>query len=249
MPAQQSPDRVASSSGWRQVPDRTWFAAQYHAVTRRYHALQEHRDISVRITAKKKVKRLPNCPRKLGLNVLQVSDPECLGGVPVLTALVLRSGSCRVAGAQYHPEEPRYQGSASGSCRTSSAETQVAVAASSFVRVAATPAAVVHTHTSARTSAHSEITSQAAVRVVTPAKPRRAAPIPVARRQAAPAATTSAGDSLLPPAALTLLAVFGAMLVAAAIAVGPLLRSRLLSRGLSNRSGAPRRRRGIRYRE
>jgi hypothetical protein len=241
--AQESPVRAASDSGWRQVAARTWSAAQYHPLAPRYHPRSAVSDISVRISTKHERRQPPNCPRKLALNVVQVSGPDCLDRLPVLAALVVRTGSCRTAGTRYHPRGAQYQGAAAA-CRTSTGAVAVARSAGS-ARLA-----VARTHvTRVQNSANASAAQQASVRLARrPSKPRqrRAVATPAVRRHAAAGGASPAAASNF-PARMTLLAGLGLMLLAAAIAAGPLVRSRLQSRALSNQ--LPARRGGIRYRD
>lgn len=258
--AQKSPGRAASAAGWRQVPDRVWFAAQYHVLRGRYHALgvvrrrianapEQRSHISVSIRAQRDVNRVPNCPRKLSLNVLQVSGPECLGdpaALPLLTLFVLRTGACRNVAAQYHPAVPRYQSDPLG-CRASRARGHVADRSAGnqprVLRVAASPA---HRHSSFRTSAVAR--AQPPSRVTN--RPQSFLGGKASDLRAARGQPVSTGDgSGSPSASLILLAAFALILVSAATAVAPLLRSRLRSKGLSSRPSASKRRGGIRYRE
>ena len=264
-PAQKSPDRAAPSKGWHQVRPRVWFRAQYHAVTRRYHAVAAPRSraprarqhparFSIRITAKSELNQLPNCPRKLGLNVFQVSGPDCLADaneLPTLSAFVLHAGACRSAATQYHPGGSQYQDTDGRSCRASSGDER------SAARTAPEQVAPVYStlaHTAERTAPAQPQQARAVQTrrpspVAQPTLKRRSVQTPALRPRAAPSEPAKAGDSLLLSTRVTLLAGFALVLLAAAFSVGPLLRSRLQSRGLSNRPTVSRRRGGIRYRD
>jgi hypothetical protein len=266
-PAQKSPDRAAPSNGWHQVRPRAWFRAQYHGVARRYHALAAPRSraprarqhparFSVRITAKSELNQLPNCPRKLGLNVFQVSGPDCVSDtneLPTLSAFVLHAGACRTAGTQYHPAGSQYQDTDGRSCRASSGgERSTAPPAPEQGPIVPVHSTLGH---SAERTAPAQPQQSRAVQTRTPSPvarrtpERRSVQTPALRPRAAPGEPGKAGDSLLLSTRVTLLAGFALVLLAAAFSVGPLLRSRLQSRGLSNRPTVSRRRGGIRYRD
>jgi hypothetical protein len=248
--AQQSPDRASSRSSWRQVPERVWFSAQYHAVTPQYHRRFVRRHIPVRITERHRDEPAPSCPSKLGLNVLQISGAECLVRLPILRSFSLQTASCRSVDSQYHPESPQYQGSSS--CGASSATTVVSSTASSSAVSTVAQKRAGREVQAVRTSAIAHVQTRTAPRrrVHQPRRqPRAVVPATTRRtRVAAAAPATNAGPALSVVEA-TALGAFALVLLACGIAGAPLLRTRLQSRGLSGRPVGSKRRGAIRYRE
>lgn len=102
-----------------------------------------------------------------------------------------------------------------------------------------------HVRRTWNTSAATDVIARTVVRESKPSHARAVSTVPV-RRHAAPVTRAPAAASSFPNR-LTLVAGLGLMLLAVAVAAGPLLRSRLQSRGLSNQ--LPTRRGGIRYRD